>query len=70
MFRIDGKLFSRQSKRQILSDVLQDYEKSTVKHLMMKNISLLLNFVNLSTIFRPRLQNYFALDIMPDLKFQ
>ena len=48
MFRINKQVFSRSSKRQIFTVVLQNCEKSAVKCSIKK---LLLNFVYLSTIF-------------------
>ena len=51
---IDRKVFSRPHKRQISTVVSQNCEKSAVNHFIEK--PMLVNFVDLSTIFRPRLQ--------------
>ena len=48
-----GEVLSRTPKTQILTMLLQDYEKSALKHFIQK--PLLLNFVVLSTIICPRL---------------
>ena len=53
MVGIDGKVLSRLPKSQILTDVLQNYQKSAVKHFIEK--PKLHNFVDLSTIFCPKL---------------
>ena len=49
MFGNDDKVLSRSFKKQIMIIVLQNSKKSAVKHSIEK--PMLLNFVNLSTIF-------------------
>ena len=51
-----GKVLSRPPEKQILTVVLNNYEKSAIKHSIEKHFSIekhsmLLNFVDLSTIF-------------------
>ena len=58
MHGIDGKVLSWPLKKQFLTVVLQNCEKSGVKYFTEK--PMLLNFVGLSTIFCPRLQNFFS----------
>ena len=53
MLETDGKVLSRPTKRQILTVVLQNCQKSTVKHSLEK--PMLLNFVYLSTMLCSRL---------------
>ena len=55
MLGFDGEVLSRPLKKQILTEKLQNREKSTVKHFIGK--PMLLNFVDLSTIFCPKLLN-------------
>ena len=54
MLRIISKILSQPPERHILTVVLQNYEKSAVKHFIEK--PLLLGFLDFSTIFCPRLQ--------------
>ena len=53
MLATDGPVVGRRPKKQTLAAVLQNCEKSVVKYFIQK--LMLLNFVNLSTIFHPRL---------------
>ena len=53
MFGTDGKVLNPPCKRQILTVVLPNCEKSSVKRFIEK--PTLLNFMDLSTIFRPSL---------------
>ena len=53
MLGIDGKVHRRLPKRQILTAVLQNWEKPAVKYFIEK--PMLRNFVDLSAIFCPRL---------------
>ena len=64
MLGIDEKVFSCPSKKQILTFVLQNCKKSAVKHFKKK--TLLLNFVDLSTLFYPRLQTHGYFNIFDD----
>ena len=64
MLGINEKVFSCPPKTQILTFVLQNCKKSAVKHFMEK--SLLLNFVDLFTLFRPRLQIHGYFNIFDD----
>ena len=61
MLRIGGKVFSRQPKNQILTFVLRKPKTLAVKHSIEK--TMLLNLLDLSTIFSPRLseETYFHL---------
>ena len=52
--RIDSKYQAWSPNQKILKVVLENSEKSAVKHSIQKPI--LLNFLNLSTIFSPRLK--------------
>ena len=53
MLEIDGKALSRPPKRQILTDMLQNYKISAVKYSIGK--PMLFSFINLSTTFCSRL---------------
>ena len=53
MLGIDGKVHRGLPKRQILTAVLQNWEKLAVKYFIEK--PMLRNFVDLSAIFCPRL---------------
>ena len=53
MLEIDGKALSRPPKRQILTDMLQNYKISAVKYSIGK--PMLFNFMNLSAAFCSRL---------------
>ena len=63
MFGTDGKVLNWSLKKQILTVVLQNCKKSAVKHSINKPIFF--NFVDLSTIFCPRLseETYFHLQL-------
>ena len=54
MVKIDRKVLSRPAKKKILTVLLHNFKKSAVTHSIEK--PMLLNFVDLSTIFCPRLQ--------------
>ena len=59
MLGIGGKVLSWPTNRQVLTVVLKNCKKPAVKHC--KKILMLLNFVDVSTIFYPRLseETYF-----------
>ena len=61
MLGIDGKVLGQPPKKQTLTVVLQNLGKSAAKHSNEK--PMLLNFLNLSTIFSPMLpeERYFHL---------
>ena len=61
MLGIDGKVLRRLTKRQILTVVLQNCEKSAAKHLIEKPV---LNGVGLSTMFRPSLYSIPPLSLL------
>ena len=53
MLAFDGEVYDQPPKKQISTVVLQNCDKSAVKHFIEK--PMLLNFLDLRTIFRPRL---------------
>ena len=57
MLGFNGKCPAVYPKRQILNFLLEKHKKSPVKHFLEKPI--LVNFVNLSSVFRPTLASIF-----------